>query len=113
MPVFGQLYRSLFLVNNKVTVLSFFTTSRRELWDELIDLAVKLRAIFSCARDNEWRPRFIDENRVHLVDNGKGQLPLHLVRHAEGHIVAKVIKAEFVVCAVDDIRRVSGALFFL
>ena len=113
MPVFGQLYRSLLLVNNKVAVFRFFATSGRELWDELIDLAVKLGTIFSCTRDNEWRPRFIDENRVHLIDNGKGQLPLHLVRHAEGHIVAKVIKAELVVRAVDDIRRVRGALFFL
>ena len=113
MPVFGQLYCSLFLVNNKVTVLGFFTTSGRELGDELIDLAVELGAIFSCARDNEWRPRFIDENRVHLVNNGKGKLPLHLVRHAKGHIVAKVIKAELIVSAVHDIRRVSGALFFL
>ena len=62
MPVFGQLHRSLFLVNNEVTVFRFFTTAGRELWDQLIDLAVQLGAIFSCTRDNEWRPRLIDEN---------------------------------------------------
>ena len=113
MPIFGQLNRSLFLIDYKVTVFGFFTAARRELGDELIDLAIKLGAIFSCAGDDQRRTGFINENRVHFINNGKGQLPLHLVRLAEGHIVAKVIKAELIVCAIDDIRRVSGTLFFL
>ena len=113
MSIFGQLNRSLFLVNDKITILSFFTTARRELGDEFIDLAIELGAIFSRTRDNQWRPRFINKNRVHLVNNGKGQLPLHLVRHAEGHVVAEVIEAELIVSAVNDVRRVSGTLFLL
>ena len=56
--------------------------------------------------------RLVDEDRVHFVDHGEVQLALELVVQAEGHVVAQVIEAEFVVGAVGDIGGVGGALVF-
>ena len=112
-PVLGELDSALLLVDYKVPVFCFFIGANRQLWNQLIDPTVKLRAILGCARDNEWRSRFVDQNRVNLINNGEGQRALHLVVHAERHIVAQVVKAEFVVGAVNDVCRVSHTLFFL
>lgn len=83
-----------------------------ETRDQLVDLDVQLGAVFGLAGDDQRGTRLVDEDRVHFVDHGEVQLALELVVQAEGHVVAQVIEAEFVVGAVGDVGGVGGALVF-
>ena len=81
---------------------------------QLGDLAVELRVLVvglvaDGARDDERRPRLVDEDRVHLVDDRVGVLPLHPLLQREHHVVAQVVEAELVVGAVGDVRLIGGA----
>ena len=58
------------------------------------------------ARDNQWRTRFIDQNRVNLIDNGKGEITLNFLLFRERHIVAQVVETKLIVCAVNDVTLV-------
>ena len=61
------------------------------------------------ARDDERRPRLVDEDRVHLVDDRVRVLALHPLLEREHHVVAQVVEAELVVGAVGDVGVVGGA----
>ena len=53
--------------------------------------------------------RFVYKNWVNLVNNGKGVASLHALRSVHNHIIAKIVKAHFVVCAEGYI---CGICFF-
>ncbi len=61
------------------------------------------------ARDDERRPRLVDEDRVHLVDDRVGVLALDPLLQREHHVVAQVVEAELVVGAVGDVGQVGRA----
>ena len=60
--------------------------------------------------DDQRRARLVDQDRVHLVDDGEGQAALHAILEAVGEVVAQVVEAELVVGAVGDVAGVGGAL---
>src|SRR5438093_7199472 len=63
-----------------------------------------------CGRsaDDEWRPRFVDQDRVYFVDNRVMITALDLLFARGGHtVVAQVIEAEL---AVRSVRDVAGVL---
>ena len=58
--------------------------------------------------DDEGRTRFVDEDIVHLVDDGvMATAALHLVLDPHGHVVAQVVEPEFVVGAIEDVGPVG------
>ena len=58
-------------------------------------------------RNNERRPGFIDEDVVHLVDDGEMMPALHALLPAHGDVIAQVIETKLAVGAVGDIRQVG------
>ncbi len=62
---------------------------------------------FHAAADDERGPGFVDEDAVHLVDNGIVQLPLHQLLFIEHHVVPQVVKAQFVVGGVDHVGGIG------
>jgi hypothetical protein len=50
---------------------------------------------------------FVDQDAIHLIDDGVMQLPLHTVIQGKLHVVAEIIEAEFIVGAIDDVCLVS------
>ena len=58
------------------------------------------------ARDDERRARFVDEDRVDLVDDREEVAALHHVGGLPRHVVAQVVEAELVVRAVGDVGGV-------
>ena len=58
-------------------------------------------------RDDERRPRFVDQDAVDLVDDREVVAALHVVREVELHVVAQVVEAELVVRAVGDVAAVG------
>ena len=85
---------------------------RGELGNELVDLQVQFGAFHRRTGDDQRRARLVNEDAVHLVDNGVGQFPLYPVFQSDGQIIPQVVEAEFVVGAVDDVRPVGFLLFF-
>ena len=51
--------------------------------------------------------RLVDEDGVHLVDDGEGVAALDHVGFIQGHVVAQVVKAHLVVGAVGDVTVVG------
>ncbi len=72
---------------------------------EVLDVPV----VADGTRDDERRPRLIDEHGVHFVDDGIDVDTLYALVERDDHVVAQVIEAEFVVGAVRDVREIRGA----
>ena len=78
-----------------------------ELLDERLEAVVLVGRNGGRAADDERRAGFVDEDRVHFIDDGEVVPALDLLLAAGGHaIVAKVIEAELAVRAVGDIALV-------
>ena len=58
------------------------------------------------SRDDERRPRLVDQDRVDLVDDGVVVPALHPVLGPHDHVVAQVVEAELVVRPVGDVAAV-------
>ena len=58
-------------------------------------------------------PGFVDEDGVHLIHNGKVQVALGQVLPLKLHVVPEVVKPEFIVCTVGDVRTVGGFAFLV
>ena len=118
MTLFGQFNRTLFFVHSvmpgRLLSILFRIKVRLtlKLGDQGINLSIQGRTVFGGARDNQRRTRLIDQDRIDLVDNGVAKRALDLIFGTEGHVIAQVIKAEFVIGAVGDIGAISS-LFFL
>ena len=68
--------------------------------------------VFCLAADDQWCASLIDQNRVHFVNNGEIQPPLHPVSNFVNHVVTQVVKTIFIVGAVGDVCLVGGLFFF-
>ena len=77
--------------------------------DHAVDLLVHLRTVFRRAGDDERRAGLVDQDAVHLIDDGEVERPLDHGLERELHVVAQVIEAELVVGAVGDVGFVPGA----
>ena len=76
--------------------------------DELGEGAVEIGRFFGGAGDDERGAGFVDEDVVDFVDNGVPERTLDAVFEVLDHVVAEVVKAEFVVGAVGDVGGVGG-----
>jgi len=87
-----------------VLVLDLLTLG--EPRDDDVDLVVEIDRNLRRTGDNERRPRLVNQDRVHLVDDRVDVLPLHHPFEIELHVVAQVVEAELVVGAVGDVGSV-------
>ncbi len=60
------------------------------------------------ARDDQRGTRFVDQDIIHLVNDGKVQFSLYHLLKRGNHVIAQVVKAELVVCAIGYIGVVGG-----
>ena len=65
--------------------------------------------LLGLAADDERRPGLVDEDVVHLVDDGEVALALDPLVQLRDHVVAQVVEAELVVGAVGDVGLVGLA----
>ena len=65
--------------------------------------------VIVAAGDYERNARFVDQNRIGLVDDGRGERALDLVRKIERQTVAQKIEADFVGRGVEHVARVGDA----
>ena len=80
-----------------------------ELGDNAIHLVVLVGGFFAGARNDERRPRFVDQDGIDFVDDGEVVHALHAIAQIELHVVAQIVETEFVVGAVGHVGGVGGA----
>ena len=78
-----------------------------EAGNDAIDLVIEIGRLFGRPRDDQRRPRLVNQNAVDLVDDGEVVPALDVVRELEFHVVAQVVEAELVVSAVSDVPGVG------
>ena len=94
-----------------VIAFAFFGFLADKLGRNGIHHAVELDVVIRLAGNNQWRPRFVNQNGVHFVDYGKVQFALNFVVLVGNHIVAQVVETEFVVCTVSNVSTISSLAF--
>ena len=59
------------------------------------------------SRDNKRRPGLIDENGIHLVDNGIVQIPKNHLLLVNGHVVPQVIKSQLIIRHIGNVAGIG------
>ena len=90
-----------------------FADDARLLFVEVADESVVLlerrrRVLAHRTRDDEGRPGLVDEDGVHLVDDGVPVPALHALLQGVHHVVAQVVEAELVVGPICNVSAVPG-----
>ena len=95
---FGEIDGALLFVE-----LVVFLGERRDIG---VDGIVELGAVVERTGDDQWRARLVDQDRIHLINDGVDMAALHHVFEPVFHIVAQIIEAELVIGAVGDVAVV-------
>ena len=110
---FGQGRGTMLFVDGEIAggvllarLLAFDHFAALQVRDDFVGFVVLIGRFLARAGDDERRARFVDQDRIHFVDDGEVMPALHAVLQVELHVVAQVIEAEFVVGAVGDIGAV-------
>ena len=111
MPLFRQLHMALLFIDSKVTGLPLHVGLQQG--DHTVDALVQLRTVLGCPGDNQRGAGLVDQDGIDLIHDREAQRSLHLVFQRKRHVIAQVIKPEFVVGAIDDIGAVGLTLFAL
>jgi hypothetical protein len=82
----------------------------RQVGDDVLHAQVEIGVILGLAGNDQRRARFVDQDRVHFVDDGEIQAALHALTGRVDHVVAQVVETELVVGAVGDVCRVGSLL---
>ena len=86
-----------------------FHSAQRQLRNDSLHPLVLVRGLVRWAGDDQRRSRLVDQDGVHLVDDGVVVSTLHAVLDIELHVVAQIIEAELVVGSIGDVGRVGLA----
>ena len=78
-----------------------------QLVDDPVDLVVLVGRFLGRTRYDEGRPRLVDQDAVHLVDDGVVELPLHELVEGVLHVVPQIVEAELVVRPVGHVTAVG------
>ncbi len=84
---------------------------RFQTFDEIVHDLVQIGGFIAAAGNDQGRSRLVNQDRVHLVDDGEGVAALHPVLFIVHHVVAQVVEAHFVVGAVGDVGGVGFLAF--
>ena len=87
-------------------VVAFAVLAAAQPGGDLGELGIPARALLGRAADDQRRPRLVDQDGVHLVDDRVAMAALYAVLQLPGHVVTQVVEAELVVGAVGDVGGV-------
>ncbi len=103
--VLGEHDRALLLVMRVIVLV--------ELLHQRIDGDVELGLVVRGARDDQWRARLVDQDRVHLIDDRIIERALDHLSALIFHVVAQIVEAELVVGRVGDVGLIGRAALVL
>ncbi len=126
---FGFLYTALckccsfcFFVNNIVTVIGFLSVllfvhlgnlNHFKAFCKFICTPVHIGRLIAFTADDKRCSCLVNKDRVYLVNYGKGMLSLHFLCFILHHIVTKIVKSHFVICAVGNIAVIRFFSFII
>ena len=87
--------------------------ARIEVGNDAVHLVVQLGRLLGGTGDDQRRSRLVNQDAVHLVDDGEMVSALDVPRDLELHVVAQVVESEFVVRSVGDVAGVGGLPFLI
>ena len=82
---------------------------RHKLGSNLGELVVAIRVLSRRRTNDEWGARFVDQDRIHLVYNGKVELALAHQANLIDHIIAQVVEAKLVIRPIGNVCLVGLA----
>ena len=103
--LFGKLDVLVLFVDREVLVLD-------ELLRNFVCLGVLFSSVFGRTTDDERRTGFVDQDGVDFVNNTEVEFALHELVRFHRHVVAEVVKTEFVVGTVSHVGVVAFAALF-
>ena len=68
---------------------------------------VQVCGLISSSGNYQRSPGLVYQDRVYLVDDGKVQISLDKLLFVDGHVIPEVVKTEFIVGPICDIRIIS------
>ena len=98
------------LLVHRIITGTVFLFLFHEPWDQGVDLDIELGALLGGTGNDQRRTSLVDQNRVHFVDDGEGQLALGTILQTKREVVAQIIESEFVIGTVRDVAGVGGTL---
>ena len=81
--------------------------------NDLSSGVVILRGLFGLTGNDQRCSSFIDEDTIHFVDDGIVEIPLYHSAFSYRHIISQIVKTEFIIGAVGNIRSISCFLFIV
>ncbi len=72
-----------------------------------VDGVIFFRGFLGGTGNDQRRSRLVDQDTIHLVDDGVVQLPLDKFVNVKLHVVPQIVKPKLVVGAVSDVRAVG------
>ena len=99
---------SLFLINFVVIFRVVFVRFASQGCCHLGGSQILFTGTLHLTRNNERCTRFVNQHRVHFIDNAVVKRALHHIDHRRCHIVAQVVKPQFAVGGIGD---VAGVVF--
>ena len=63
--------------------------------------------VFNRTADNQRGPRLVNENAVHLIDDGKVKSPLDKIDEFKLHIVPEIVEPELIVGSVCNVATIG------
>ncbi len=85
----------------------------RQLGNNPIHPVILVGRLLAGPADDQRRTRFVDQDRIHFVDNREAVCTLHAVAHVELHVVAQVVESKLVIRAVGDVGRIGRPPLFV
>ena len=120
--VSGQIDNFVLLIDDKIARLLplnphdgihlgqvFHVLAARQLSRQDVAGLINFGGFAALAGNNQRRPRLVNQNRVHLIDNRVMQTAQHQLVLVDCHVVAQVIKAQLIVRDIGDVRIVRLA----
>ena len=84
-------------------------TLRLQRAGKRVGARVQVGGAVALSRNDQRGTRFVDQDGVHLVDDGVVMTALHLLLLVDHHVVPQIVKAHLVVGAVGDVGGIGGA----
>ena len=103
---FGQMNLVALFIDPVIT-LAVFLGGAGQLGHDILHAQVEVGMVLGLTGNDQRRARLVDQDRIHLVDNGVVQAALDALISRIDHVVAQVVETEFVVGAVGDVRQVG------
>ena len=115
-----QIYDLVLLIYNKVTGLFSFHAHNGVHFGKILHILaalhllgkhvthfVKLRGFSTLAGNDKRRSGFIDQDGVHLVNDGVMKIPQYKLRLVNYHVVTQIIKTKLIVGHIGNVTGIS------